>query len=513
MSVKKQVTNNLVVNILSFLVNILIGIWITPYLVHSLGKVAYGLVPLTLVINRYIGVATTALTSSFTRFYVIALQQGKTNEAKKYFNTSFFSILAFTIFFIPVIYFFTIKINSFITIPNGLLKEARLLFSLTLGSFFISIFTSLLNTSLYAKNRLDVMNGLKIFRVVIRAVIIVSSFYFFGISLTYVGVANILAELAVVVASSYYFNLLTPEINLQISFYDRTKLAAVLLMSFWVIMHQIGDVAIGSIDIYLLNRFKGVVVSGEVGAVSEWFGYVVGAVSLVSSLFGPLVLTAYAQGNNAQLIKICRFSLRFLTYLIAVIVGVLSGLSKPLLHIWLGSSFVHLSNIFIVKMLPLLFYLSVGDFFFVFRAWNHVKQPALFSWLLGVINVLVLLVLLKYFDIQPIVVVAICGLFLAIQSFGFAIVYFSRLYHMPVFLLLKDVAGPYAIYASTLLLSMLAAHLFAINNWLELIFTGGILGGLVGVMVLKYLLREDERAILKKFIPVSIGSRIGWLIK
>ena len=59
----KQILRNLFYNSLNVLFNIIIAIFYIPYLVDKLGILAYGIVPLALVINNYIGVITVSLTN------------------------------------------------------------------------------------------------------------------------------------------------------------------------------------------------------------------------------------------------------------------------------------------------------------------------------------------------------------------------------------------------------------------------------------------------------------------
>ena len=68
-----QTRRNFYTNILTLVVNIVVGFFYTPYLTRTLGPSAYGIVPLALIINQYISVVASALTSSFTRFYSVAI--------------------------------------------------------------------------------------------------------------------------------------------------------------------------------------------------------------------------------------------------------------------------------------------------------------------------------------------------------------------------------------------------------------------------------------------------------
>ena len=66
-----QTRKNLYTNIANLVVNIVVGIYYTPYLVNQLGLAAYGIIPLTLIVNQYISVLTGSLTSALSRFYTI----------------------------------------------------------------------------------------------------------------------------------------------------------------------------------------------------------------------------------------------------------------------------------------------------------------------------------------------------------------------------------------------------------------------------------------------------------
>ena len=102
MNEKKQTKINLYSNILALLANILVGIYYTPYLVNSLGLAAYGVLPLALIINQYIGVATQTLTHAYTRFYSVALQKGDYDEASKDISTSFVVVLLISLLLVPI---------------------------------------------------------------------------------------------------------------------------------------------------------------------------------------------------------------------------------------------------------------------------------------------------------------------------------------------------------------------------------------------------------------------------
>ena len=92
---------NFYTNVLALIANVFVGIYYTPYLVNNLGLAAYGILPLALIINQYISVATQTLTHAYTRFYSVALQKGDYDEASKDISTSFIVVLLISFCIIP----------------------------------------------------------------------------------------------------------------------------------------------------------------------------------------------------------------------------------------------------------------------------------------------------------------------------------------------------------------------------------------------------------------------------
>ena len=96
-----QVQKNLMLNILNLVCNVIVGLYYTPYLVRSLGVVAYGIVPLALIVNQFIVVVTGALTSALTRFYSIELQKKEYERASRSLSTSLILIGGFVVILLP----------------------------------------------------------------------------------------------------------------------------------------------------------------------------------------------------------------------------------------------------------------------------------------------------------------------------------------------------------------------------------------------------------------------------
>ena len=179
----KQVRLNLYSNIFFLICNLVIGIYYTPYLVKHLGMSTYGILPLTLIINQYITIFTNAITNSLSRFLSISLQRGKYKEGSSYFNSSLIALFCFIILILPLIFYFIGHINGIFKIPDNLILPAKKLFSLTIISFIIALFSSIFNISQYSDNRLDLINITRVTRVGLKFIFTIITFQTIGVIL------------------------------------------------------------------------------------------------------------------------------------------------------------------------------------------------------------------------------------------------------------------------------------------------------------------------------------------
>jgi O-antigen/teichoic acid export membrane protein len=389
MSLNSQVNINLISNFINLLSSIFVGICYTPYLLNVLGPFAYGVVPLALVFNQYINVITSSLTNSLTRFYSISLQKGEKNEASKYLSTTVGVVFSVILSLAPILFYFITHIDSFINIKLIYLHQAKILFSFTIFSLFISLYSSILNVSLFAQNRLDLLNITRIIRTSFRLILVV---VFFSIikpnySIEYVGYANFLTEFIVLITSYYFFRKKTAnEIKIKLRSFDKRILVSISGLTFWNIIHQIGDTGLYRIDSFLVSSFWDTALSGILSALSEIGIYVMAVTSVVSSVFAPIIMIAYSKNMQNKVISLSLNSSLMVGLLTAIITGILIGHAIPIISLWIGSSYNSYSNWLILKLLPIPFYISSGIYSFVYRAWNKVMFPAIVTIIFGVIN-------------------------------------------------------------------------------------------------------------------------------
>ncbi|KKG20393.1 hypothetical protein EO97_02965, partial [Methanosarcina sp. 2.H.T.1A.15] len=200
---RTQLPKNLITNIVSFLVSLLIGVFLVPYYIDTLGVASYALVPLATSITNYVNLVIQSLNSSVSRYLTVDLQRGDFNKANIIFNTSLFGMLGISLLSLPVIIIVSYYTPVFFEVPINQRYDAYLLFLGTILSFLISTFGGVFGVSLFAYNRLDLQNILSISNLFIKVGVIVLLFSNYTPMLSHIGFANLIASIIVFIATVY----------------------------------------------------------------------------------------------------------------------------------------------------------------------------------------------------------------------------------------------------------------------------------------------------------------------
>lgn len=492
---QKQIKINFYTNIAALVANVLVGVYYTPYLVRSLGLAAYGVLPLALIINQYIGVATHTFTHSYTRFYSVALQKNDLCESAKVLSTSFLVVILICIGVAPIAIGIIRYADKLFQIPYEYISSARYLFCFTILSFFCSMLSSLLNVMLYANNRLDLLNLLKIIRSSFKLLFVVAFFEVMRIDISLVGLANFSTECIILLISYCLFVRHKPsEIKLSTKLFDKKILYSILGMSFWVLIQLCGDTLLYRTDNLLLNHYWGSVASGALGAISEIGNYVSIIVSVISSLFGPLILIAYARNEHEEVKTLFVEQSTIVGCLSAIFTGIIAGCSYTILEVWLGEGMGIYQFWLLIKMVTLPFYAAGGIMAFVYRSWNEMKIPAIGTIILGVLDVVSLVIVCEF--IMPNCVMAVLilsSLFSIAQCFVLNAISVTHIYTDCWLKIIPIAVKIILSFTLCLTVAMLSSNLLTINNLFSL---GVMLVSLfisMFVIVFYVILNKNER--------------------
>lgn len=499
----QQGNKNFFSNILNLVFNIVVGVLYTPYLVRTLGPVAYGVVPLSLVINQYINVFSLSILNALTRFYSVEYRKGDLDKASRYLSTSVIVCVFFAIIVYPILEIGIQNIDRFFDIPGDLLTDAKHLFRLTILSFFLSIITNSFNSTLFADNYLDYINYLKIVRNVLKFAINVVLFVVVDVNIVCVGIANFVTEAIVLLLSVVFYQKKKPQgIHIGLSLFDKASMLSMLGMISWVMLQRFSDTFLYKIDTIIMNIYFGITLTGVIGAVSEFGTYVTSVTLILGSLVGPLLLIAYSKKDDQNYKRLSIEGGYIIGLVSALLCGILCGSAGPLLSLWLGPDYGQYSLWLIIKLVVVPFMTVGGVFSNSYLYANKNKMPAIFSAVISLLNVLLVLLVVELTK-SPTVFLVICSVFVILQGLFMNVYFYSKLYQggissiisrTLVFTLLMIVTG-LVTYGLFRLLSVSSIYMLVVLY---------VVIGIIGVIVIDaFCLRHrEQKELLYELVPL-----------
>lgn len=427
---RKQQLINLLSNFANLFTNILLGLFFTPYLVKTLGIAAYGVLPLALLINSYINVVTGALVGSMSRFYSIELVAEKYKEASEYLSIAFISLASFFILSMPLLGVFIYNIDDVLNIPDIYVYDSKILFSLIIFSFFLSMCSSLLNITQFALNRLDIMNIIKISRNVFKVIFVLLFFCYFDVNLQNIGLAFLLSEIVVFVLSVFFYKKETDKkITISLRLFNTDKFKIILNVIFWNLLLHAGEVVLFRIDNIVINKYWSTSESGVVGVFSEFGMYINSVLAVIISLASPLIVINYSKKNFLEMTKVFLNNYAVTNYFLAIIIATCICFAPHILHFWLDDSYVIYSSWFCAKLLYVPFIIYISIYNTIFRVYNKLKTPSYIMITCGIMGVILMCITAANGSkfTNPVLAVLIAGILSLILNMLFSSIYINRL--------------------------------------------------------------------------------------
>ncbi len=460
----QQGNKNFFSNILNLVFNIVVGVLYTPYLVRTLGPVAYGVVPLSLVINQYINVFSLSILNALTRFYSVEYRKGDLDKASRYLSTSVIVCVFFAIIVYPILEIGIQNIDRFFDIPGDLLTDAKHLFRLTILSFFLSIITNSFNSTLFADNYLDYINYLKIVRNVLKFAINVVLFVLVDVNIVCVGIANFVTEAIVLLLSILFYQKKKPQgIHIGLSLFDRASMLSMLGMISWVMLQRFSDTFLYKIDTIIMNVFFGITLTGVIGAVSEFGTYVTSVTLILGSLVGPLLLISYSKKDTLGYERLSIEGGYIIGLVSALLCGILCGSAGPLLTLWLGPDYEKYSLWLVIKLVVVPFMTVGGVFSNSYLYANKNKKPAIFSAVISLLNVLLVLLVVELTHSATAFLI-ICAAFVILQGLFMNVYFYNKLYPGGLLLIISRTLAYTLLMLTTASFTYCLFHVIGVNS-------------------------------------------------
>jgi O-antigen/teichoic acid export membrane protein len=335
---KRELIKNVGSSWFSLGCNILVGLFLSPFILHRLGNTAYGAWILVFSVTGYYGLFDLGIRSSIIRYVSTYTATNDIEGVSRLINTALAVYTAIGGVAIVTTLLVSGFLQSFFNMPPGFVPTARVLF-LMVGTavavgFPAGVFTGILE----GMNRFYFVNATNVAATLLRAVLIALALHFgYGI----IGVASVTVALPLLSAAvRAVIALRVLPLRFGWKYVDRTAFSEIARYS---------GVSFILMIAYKLRFKTDEIVIAKMLAVSAVTFFSIGdrlvdytgeVVSSLAQVFVPMSGRSDANGDTEQLRKILIAGNRACALIVFPITATLIVLGKSVITAWMGAGYV-----------------------------------------------------------------------------------------------------------------------------------------------------------------------------
>jgi membrane protein EpsK len=491
------VLKNIIANFTYFISNIIIGIFLVPYYIRSLGIDNYAFIPLATSMILYIGFITQSINSSILRFLSLDLQRNDIKQANRTFNTSLFGLIGIILLLTPAIIGFIYYFPSFFDVSLEMKNEVTLLLVGILITFFIKTVGSVFGVSLFAYNRLDLQKYVELLNLLFRVGLTIIFFTLLSPALKYVGLAYLIGSLVYYIGTLYFSKRVSPMFSIRLNDFVYDDFKDIAKMSGWLLVIQLGTLLFTQAELMLVNKILGSTAGGEYAAVLVWSSMIMNMSGIFAGVFAPVIYAQYAKEQIQKMVSTLVLVIKIMGISMSPMIGCIFVFAPQLLSIWLGTEYENLALLMRIMIIHLILSLSSQPLYAVNAAYNKVKTPGIVTVLLGICNIVLASYLAIYTNMGYYGIAISGALFTTIRNTLFVPWYSCRIMGIDISTLAKPMLyGPITIIP-IILLAFIITHIITASNIIEILFICALISILHMIATWLLLLTPSEKNIIK----------------
>lgn len=460
LSVGQQSALNILGALIVVIINTGINFFLSPYITEHLGVEANGYITLANNFISYFGLITTALDSMAGRFMLISIRKNDYKEANEYYSSVLFGdwMLA-SILLIPVLVL-VIKIDSFIQVSTGMIRDVQFLFALVFFNFFFSFCMPKWANATYSTNRLYLRSIKTAITTTIRALLIFVAYKYLPAFAFYVALGGVIASVLDKLIEYYYKRTLLPTLRVDQRDFRWVKIKTLVSSGIWNTVSQCGNILLEGLDILIANILINPVMAGVLSLskiVPNMINQIVGT---IGTTFGPRLTQLFADCDYDGMTKEIKSQIKIVSTIANIPIGVTIVLGSLFFKLWVPSQDANLLTVLATLTLIGMLFSGVSNCLLnIFTAANKLKMNSLVVIATGLLNILIVFILLKTTSLGVLAVAGVSSIITILRIFLFVAPYSAKCIHQKsitfIFPLLKggfNVIIPIVIGAGTRLI-------------------------------------------------------------
>lgn len=487
-------------SIVAFAMNLGINFFLTPFVVERLGIEAYGFLGLSSNIIGYTTLITIALNSMAGRFVTISYQNGKIEEANKYFSSVFFSNIVLSGIVSLTLVLFLFNLENWFEVPSHLILDVKLLFSFSIFTTLIGLLGNIYAIATFIKNRLELSSIRQIIGNILRGVLIVVLFGCFPPHLWYYGLVGVVVSVYIIITNIRFTRKLTPEFHISVLYYDWRKVKELLSSGVWNLVNKLGDILSKGFNLVLANVFISAVAMGYYSMTLTIPSLILSLFAMISGVFAPMFTILYAQQKNDELKSEILKAIRICGFFANIPLVCLFALGDDFYALWLpNEDSSKLQLLTIVGSINSVISMPLEPLWNVFTITNKLKYSTLFIFGQNIVIFATLMVSMLFVDSPDfrLLILAGAGTFWNnVKNLTFLPMYGAYCLGIDKFTFYKPLFKSVLSFVITISISFLLSKLFVIDTWISFIQVVLLISTICIIVNSIIILKSSDRRIL-----------------
>ena len=496
---RSRIVRNVFANWLGLFTTSVVGFLLTPFILHRLGNVAFGLWILMTTFPGYYGLMDLGFRNAIIRYAARFAARDEPEDLARLASTALLTYAGLGLLVLVLTAAITWKLDLIFRLPPEWSQTAKIL-SLLFGiGTALGIPLNVFGGMLEGLQQFTWIGTVQVVSVLLRAGLIVLALEFGG-GLIAVGLVTVLVN---VMSSAIYIPMvfrLLPRLELRWTYAGKSTLHLLGSFGFTAFWIAIAQKLRFSADVVVIGSLLSVQAITAFSIGSKLVLYVTDIVQTMAQIFTPMFSHFDAQDNLETLRRLLVRVNQYSTIVICPLAITMLLLGRTIIRVWIGPGYESSYEILVILMVPTSVYLmQAGSTKILYGMGQH----AFLAWLLlaeGLANLLLSIILLRWYGIFG--VAWGTAIPLTITSLIVLPLYVTRLLGLRFTEYLVEAHG------YPLLLSIpLALVLWAAKTWIEATNYAGLalqltLGGTVyAVAALIFLYQSEGLQMSKRRFP------------
>ena len=490
-----QLKAGVVLNYVVIILNTVVGLLYTPYMLRMMGQSEYGLYSLVASVIAYLTVLDLGFGNAIVRYTAKFRAEKKTEEQYEMFGMFFllYLVIGIIAFGIGLGLYFNVGTLFGDTMTAVELDRARIMMLLLVANLAFTFPMSIWGSIIQAYEDFVFQKSLNIFRIILNTAVMICLLHFGYKAVAMVVVQTIFNVLTLVLNFIYCRRKLNIHIYFRFKHFHWGFLKEVAIYSFWIFLNAIMDRVYWSTGQFVLGAMVGTAAVAVFAIAIQLEGMYMQFSTAISSVFLPKVTAMVATNRSRKEISDLFIRTGRMQYI--VLAYILSGFiifGLQFIELWAGAGYTDAYIISLLFFIPLTVPLIQNLGITILQARNEMKFRSVLYIIIALVSLAMQIVLTRFFG----------GIGCAMGVSGALVVgqilimnvYYQRRQDLDIKTFWKEISKMSIIPIVLIFSSMLVIrHFFALDSWGKLILGIAAFSLVYIPLFFRFSMTDDER--------------------